>query len=225
MKLHNYILLLFLKSISLIFLLVSGSFANEVKNSATVFMYHKLGVSKYPSTSVTIDQLNSHIDELTKEKYSIKSLDFIIDTILNDGDLPENTIGISVDDADKSFLEVGWPLFKKNNIPVTLFVTTGTISNNQKYFVASSHQSIFETFFLQTIFDKPVFILKKELTKIPLFGWYLKKIGSIGEVIDVKRGFARNFLISKKKALFASCLLYTSPSPRDKRQSRMPSSA
>ena len=29
------------------------------------------------------------------------------------GDLPENTIGISVDDADKSFLEVGWPLFKK----------------------------------------------------------------------------------------------------------------
>ena len=32
----------------------------------------------------------------------------------------------------------------------------------------------------------------------------LKKIGSIGEIIDVKRGFARNFLISKKKALFAS---------------------
>ena len=133
MKVYNYILLLFLKSISLTFLLVSGTFANEVKNSATVFMYHKFGVSKYPSTSVTIDQLNSHIEELTKEKYTIKSLDFIIDTILNDGDLPENTIGISVDDADKSFLEVGWPLFKKNNIPVTLFVTTGTISNNQKY--------------------------------------------------------------------------------------------
>ena len=32
----------------------------------------------------------------------------------------------------------------------------------------------------------------------------LRKIGSIGEIIDVKRGFARNFLISKKKALFAS---------------------
>jgi len=133
MKLHNYILLLFLKSITLIFLLVSGAFANEVKNSATVFMYHKFGVSKYPSTSVTIDQLNSHIEELTKEKYTIKSLDFIIDTIINDGDLPANTIGISVDDADKSFFEVGWPLFKENNIPVTLFVTTGTILNNKKY--------------------------------------------------------------------------------------------
>ena len=32
----------------------------------------------------------------------------------------------------------------------------------------------------------------------------LKRIGSIGEVIDVKRGFARNFLIANKKALFAS---------------------
>tara|TARA_B100000989_G_scaffold9216_1_gene6278 strand:- start:30 stop:488 length:459 start_codon:yes stop_codon:yes gene_type:complete len=32
----------------------------------------------------------------------------------------------------------------------------------------------------------------------------LNRIGSIGEVIDVKRGFARNFLIAKKKALHAS---------------------
>ncbi len=32
----------------------------------------------------------------------------------------------------------------------------------------------------------------------------VQKVGSIGDVIDVKRGFARNFLISKKKALFAS---------------------
>ena len=32
----------------------------------------------------------------------------------------------------------------------------------------------------------------------------VRKVGSIGEVIDVKRGFARNFLIAKKKALFAS---------------------
>ena len=32
----------------------------------------------------------------------------------------------------------------------------------------------------------------------------IKKIGSIGEVIDVKRGFARNFLIANQKALYAS---------------------
>ncbi len=32
----------------------------------------------------------------------------------------------------------------------------------------------------------------------------VRKVGSIGEIIDVKRGFARNFLIAQKKALFAS---------------------
>ena len=50
---------------------------------------------------------------------------------------------------------------------------------NKKFFIAASHQSMFETFFLQTIYNSPVFILKKELLLIPVFGWYLKKIGSI----------------------------------------------
>ena len=53
------------------------------------------------------------------------------------------------------------------------------IINNNKFFIAASHQSMFETFYLQTIFNAPVFILKKELLLIPIFGWYLKKIGSI----------------------------------------------
>ena len=49
----------------------------------------------------------------------------------------------------------------------------------ERFFVASAHQSMFETFVLQAPLSFPVFILKKELLKIPLFGWYLKKIGSI----------------------------------------------
>tara|TARA_B100000965_G_C19300638_1_gene630001 strand:+ start:16 stop:720 length:705 start_codon:yes stop_codon:yes gene_type:complete len=53
------------------------------------------------------------------------------------------------------------------------------IITNEKFFIASSHQSMFETFYLQTIFNSPIFILKKELLQIPIFGWYLKKIGSI----------------------------------------------
>ena len=53
------------------------------------------------------------------------------------------------------------------------------ILKNEKFFIASAHQSQFETFFLQYLFNSPVFILKKELLKIPIFGWYLRKIGSI----------------------------------------------
>ena len=53
------------------------------------------------------------------------------------------------------------------------------IKKNQKFFIACSHQSMFETFYLQTIFNSPIFVLKHELIKLPVFGWYLKKIGSI----------------------------------------------
>ena len=53
------------------------------------------------------------------------------------------------------------------------------IPKDKKYFVVCSHQSMFETFYLQTIFDSSVFILKKELMRIPLFGSYLKKMGCV----------------------------------------------
>ena len=70
------------------------------------------------------------------------------------------------------------------------------IINNEKYFIAASHQSMFETFYLQTIFNSPIFILKKELLLIPIFGWYLKKIGSISikrnKVTKENLGFLNN---------------------------------
>jgi 1-acyl-sn-glycerol-3-phosphate acyltransferase len=45
--------------------------------------------------------------------------------------------------------------------------------------VAAKHQSTLETFALLLIFDRPAFILKRELTRIPLFGWYLTRLGNI----------------------------------------------
>jgi 1-acyl-sn-glycerol-3-phosphate acyltransferase len=45
--------------------------------------------------------------------------------------------------------------------------------------VASKHQSLFETFALLHRFDDPAFILKHELTRIPLFGWWITKMGMI----------------------------------------------
>ena len=55
------------------------------------------------------------------------------------------------------------------------FKGVNNIPKTEKYFVASAHQSMFETFALQKVLDYPIFILKKELLKIPLFGLYLKK--------------------------------------------------
>ena len=64
------------------------------------------------------------------------------------------------------------------------FKGVNNIPKTEKYFIASAHQSMFETFALQSVLDYPVFILKKELLRIPLFGLYLKKIKSIEIVRD-----------------------------------------
>ncbi len=60
-----------------------------------------------------------------------------------------------------------------------LFRGIENLKKVERFFVASAHQSMFETFVLQIPLNGPIFILKKELLRIPLFGWYLKKIGAI----------------------------------------------
>ena len=82
----------------------------------------------------------------------------------------------------KIFLNTKVEFKGKDNIP-----------KDKKYFVASAHQSMFETFALQSVLDYPVFILKKELLKIPLFGLYLKKIKSIEIVRDTTTKDNLNF--------------------------------
>ena len=71
----------------------------------------------------------------------------------------------------------------------------------EKFFVASAHQSMFETFVLQAPLNFPIFILKKELLKIPLFGWYLKKIGSIEIVRETTTKENLNFFDKIKNTI------------------------
>ena len=65
---------------------------------------------------------------------------------------------------------------------------TGTenIPNTNLFIIASKHQSAWETIFFLQYFKLPVYILKKELTKIPFYGWFLTSMGMIA--IDRKGG-------------------------------------
>jgi 1-acyl-sn-glycerol-3-phosphate acyltransferase len=56
--------------------------------------------------------------------------------------------------------------------------------------VAAKHQSLWETFALATLFDDPTFVLKRELTWIPLFGWFLWK----ADMVPVDRRAGSNAL-------------------------------
>jgi len=60
---------------------------------------------------------------------------------------------------------------------------------------------MFETFVLQALLNFSVFILKKELLRIPLFGWYLKKIGSIEIVRETTTKENLNFFDKIKNTI------------------------
>ena len=90
------------------------------------------------------------------------------------------------------------------------------LKKNKIFFVASAHQSLLETFILQAPLQYPIFILKKELLKIPLFGWYLKKIGSIDIVRDTTTKENLNFFDKIKNNVEISKETSINFSSRDK---------
>jgi len=98
-------------------------------------MYHRFGDSSNPTTSVTIEQFESHLEELSKPEYNVVALEYIIDSIITETQLPENTVAFSIDDGHNSFLKIAWPLLKKYNFPVTLFISTESIDSGYKNYL------------------------------------------------------------------------------------------
>ncbi|MCC3862356.1 polysaccharide deacetylase family protein [Pseudemcibacter aquimaris] len=103
------------------------SYAQE-EDSAIIIMYHRFGESKYPSTNITLDQIDQHIAELSKEQYNIVPLKEVVDAIKSGKKLPPRTIAITIDDGFLSVYEEAWPRFKKAGFPVTVFVSTEPVS-------------------------------------------------------------------------------------------------
>ncbi len=92
--------------------------------SAVVFIYHRFGESAYPSTNTTIAQLQAHIQVLTSGRFNVMPLPEIVAAIRRGRDLPDRTIGISIDDAFKSLYNEAWPRLRAAKLPFTVFIAT-----------------------------------------------------------------------------------------------------
>ena len=99
-------------------------------NYASVIMYHRFGDSRYPSTNIKKEQFLEHITELLKPKYNIISIKKALNAINNTSLVKDRSVVITIDDAYSSVFNYAWPIFKKHNIPFTLFVSTDVIDNN-----------------------------------------------------------------------------------------------
>ena len=67
--------------------------------------------------------------------------------------------------------------------------------------VAAKHQSMFETFALFTLLDRPSFVMKRELARIPLWGWYAIRAGTIAVGRDEGTSALRQLAVDVGKAI------------------------
>ena len=108
----------------------AATHAARAADHAAVIMYHRFGEDNLPSTSISIEQFEKHLDELTNGNYTIMPLIEITKHVINGTPLPDRAVAITVDDAFASFYELAWPMLKERNLPVTLFVSTQAIDLN-----------------------------------------------------------------------------------------------
>lgn len=119
----------FIYSLFIALFIPAFSYAED-EDSAIIIMYHRFGEGKFPITNVTLDQIDAHIAELSKNQYNIVPLKEIVAAFKNGRKLPERTIAITIDDGYLSIFQEGWPRFKEAGIPVTIFISTKSINKN-----------------------------------------------------------------------------------------------
>ncbi|MGE0080968.1 MAG: polysaccharide deacetylase family protein [Thiohalomonadaceae bacterium] len=108
-------------------LLLLPAFAAAVESHAVVFMYHRFGEERYPSTSVRIDQFEAHLDWLAGHGYTVWPLERIVRHLETGEPMPDRTVAITVDDAYRSVYRHAFPRMVDRGWPFTVFVNTDSV--------------------------------------------------------------------------------------------------
>lgn len=98
---------------------------------ATIFVYHRFGDDKHPSTNTSLTQLKNDFEYFRKNNYEVVPLSTLVKTIQNGKEVPTNWVVLTIDDAYKSFYTNGLEIFKEYGYPFTLFVYVK--ATDQKY--------------------------------------------------------------------------------------------
>lgn len=96
-------------------------------DSAVVFMYHRFGEGKYPSTNTRVEQLEAQLDYLDSEGFTVIPLERLIDALDGGDALPDNAVVITIDDAYRTVYEVAHSMLEKRGFPYTVFVAVDGI--------------------------------------------------------------------------------------------------
>ena len=119
----------FLFSLPLLFILVLvPSFVYG--GQANIFVYHRFGDDRYPSTNVSLADFEAHLEMLQKEKVAVLPLGEVVELLRQSLPLPPKCTVLTVDDGYQSFLSGAMPLLRRFGYPATLFVSTGSVGRD-----------------------------------------------------------------------------------------------
>jgi poly-beta-1,6-N-acetyl-D-glucosamine N-deacetylase len=109
------------------FLPASTALAIQDGAQAVIFMYHRFGESRYPSTNITLKQFEEQLAFFEKNHFSVLPLSEIVEALKQNKPLPDKTIAITIDDAYLSVYKEAYPRLKAKGYPFTVFVATGVV--------------------------------------------------------------------------------------------------
>ncbi len=115
------------KTLCAVLLLIVVNIVQAEEFQAVVLMYHHFGVTKYPSTNVTLVQFDAHLEHLSEAGYQVWPLSKVVDYVVAKRPFPARIVAITIDDAYLSVFTEAYPRLKKRAWPFTVFVASDGI--------------------------------------------------------------------------------------------------
>jgi len=106
------------------------------ENSAVALMYHHFGESNHPSTNISIEQFDQHLQFLEQNNFQVLPLASALKAIQNNQALPDKSVVITMDDAYRSVYSEAYPRLKQRDWPFTVFVSSDYIDKGYSNYMS-----------------------------------------------------------------------------------------
>lgn len=130
------VLLFFLFLVFCVDFLSAKNQSDSQSEGAVVFMYHRFGESKYPSTNIRMEQFEKHLEYLSQNEYKVWTLSKIVRHVVEGREIPKKVVALTIDDAYKSIYTHAFARLREYKFPFTVFVNSSPIDKGSKSYMS-----------------------------------------------------------------------------------------
>ena len=116
------------------------SIATADDNGCVILLYHRFSDEEPKSTSTSPSIFNQHLEYLVDNEYKVLALNEVVKRLKLKSSFPEKCVSLTADDGFLSFYTEAYPLLKKYQLPMSVFISTEPI--DKKYKVMMSWEQL-----------------------------------------------------------------------------------